>query len=112
MTKKEMFAMIATVNADNIEVVNFCNREIALLENRKSGGNSKKTAESEARMGLVLEALTAIGEKVTVTELIASAENEVNSYTNQRVSALLRKLVENGKVVKTMEKKKAYFEVA
>ena len=112
MTKKEMFTMIATVNADNAEIVDFCNHEITLLESRKSGGNSKKTAESEAREALVLEALTAIGEKVTVTELIASAENEVEEYTNQRVSAILRKLVDSKKVVKTIEKKKAYFEVA
>ena len=112
MTKKEMFTMIATVNADNAEIVDFCNHEITLLESRKSGGNSKKTAESEAREALVLEALTAIGEKVTVTELIASAENEVKEYTNQRVSAILRKLVDSKKVVKTIEKKKAYFEVA
>ncbi len=112
MTKKEMFANIATLLADNAEVVDFCNHEITLLESRKSGGNSKKTAESEAREALVLEALTAIGEKVTVTELIASAENEVKEYTNQRVSAILRKLVDSKKVVKTIEKKKAYFEVA
>lgn len=111
MTKKEMFANIATLLADNAEVVDFCNHEITLLESRKSGGNSKKTAESEAREALVLEVLTAIGEKVTVTELIASAENEVKEYTNQRVSAILRKLVDAKKVVKTIEKKKAYFEV-
>jgi hypothetical protein len=33
-------------------------------------------------------------------------------YSSQKISALLRQLVEGGKVVKTMEKKVAYFELA
>ena len=37
MTKKEMFAHIATVNADNAEIVEFCNREIELLNRADSG---------------------------------------------------------------------------
>lgn len=109
MTKKEMFAMIATKNADDAEIVDFCQHEISLLEGRKSGGNAKRIAETDARASLVLEVLQGLDEQVTVTELIASAENEVGTYTNQRVSALLRKLVEDGKVEKVIEKKKAYF---
>ena len=111
MTKKEMFALIASVNADNTEIVDFCNREIELLSNRKSSSNGKKLAESEARAQAVYSALAEVGEAVTVTDLIGKASNEVAGYSNQRVSALLRKLIEAGKVEKQIEGKKALFRV-
>lgn len=112
MTKKEMFAMIATVNADNAEIVEFCNHEIELLSNRKSGtkGQTKTQKENEGIKAVIAEVLTGIGDKVTVTELIA--DERLNAYTNQKISALLRQMVEAGKVTKVIEGKKAYFEVA
>ena len=48
---------------------------------------------------------------VTVTELIAGGEG-LEGLTNQKVSALLRKMVEVGRVVKTIEGKKAKFALA
>jgi hypothetical protein len=36
----------------------------------------------------------------------------LGGLSNQRVSALLRQLVESGEVVKTIDKKKSYFAVA
>ena len=48
---------------------------------------------------------------VTVTELIAlTSDEEVAGYTNQRVSALMRKLGE--RVTKEVVKGKSYFSVA
>lgn len=111
MTKKEMFNTIATINADNAEIVEFCKKEIELLEKRKSSPSKKKTAEAEARMDAVYEALSACETPVTVTELIAGATNEVAEYSNQRVSALLRKFVLDGRIEKTIEGKKAKFRV-
>ena len=79
-------------------------------------GTGKKTPtktqkENEGLMEVIVNDLTEIGTPVTVTELIAQGEG-LNGYTNQKISALLRKLVEAERVVKTMEKKKAYFAVA
>ena len=112
MTKKEMFAMIATVNADNAEIVEFCNHEIELLSNRKSGtkGQTKTQKENEGIKAVIAEVLTGTGDKMTVTELIA--DERLNTYTNQKISALLRQMVEAGKVTKVIEGKKTYFEVA
>lgn len=51
------------------------------------------------------------GEKpITVTELLK--DERLEGFTNQKISALLRQLKDEDKVVKTMEKKKAYFAVA
>lgn len=112
MTKKEMFALIAAVNADNEEIVSFCNREIELLSNRKASKTPTKTQrENEGVIEQIVIDLAEFGKPVTVTELIAGGEG-MGGFTNQKVSALLRKLVLEGKVVKTIEGKKAYFAVA
>ena len=110
MTKKEMFNLIATVNADNAEIVAFCEKEIALLSKKRSV-NSKAKAEADARAEKVYNALLEMDKPVTISELIAlTTDEEVKRYTNQRVSALMRKL--GDKVIKEMIKGKAYFSVA
>ena len=111
MTKREMYANIATLLADNAEVVEFCNHEIELLSNRKGSHSLTKTQkENVGIMETIKVALADVGSPITVTDLIASNE-ALNGFTNQKVSALLRKLVDNGSVVKTIEGKKAYFSI-
>lgn len=112
MTKKEMFNHIATVNASDSEIVEFCKREIELLENRKSSKSPTKTQrENEVIMDKIVESLTSIASPCTVTELLAFGV-EGFELTNQKASALLRKLVEAKRVVKTIEGKKSLFSVA
>jgi len=112
MTKREMYANIATLLADNAEVVEFCNHEIELLTNRKGSHSMTKTQkENVGIMETIKTALAEVDAPITVTDLIASSE-ALNGFTNQKVSALLRKLVDNGSVVKTIEGKKAYFSIA
>ena len=111
MTKKEMFAHIATVNASDAEIVAFCEKEIALLSKKHSSTNSKAKAEADARAEKVYNALLEMNKPVTISELIALTTNEeVKGYTNQRISALMRKL--GDKVIKEVIKGKAYFSVA
>ena len=111
MTKREMFNLIATVNADNTEIVEFCEHELSLLDARKS---SKKgmTATQKANVELkevIADALASIGSAVTISELQAS-DDRLREYSNQKLSALLRQMVSEGKAVKTISGKKAYFE--
>jgi hypothetical protein len=112
MTKKEMFATIATVCSDNAEIVEFCNHEIELLENRKSGKKGM-TATQKANVAVketILTVLGEIGEAVTVSEMMT--DERLSGFTNQKLSALLSQLVKDGKVVKTIEGKKARFALA
>ncbi len=112
MTKKEMFAEIRSKVADNAEMVAFLDHEIELLSKKRSSVNSKAKAESEARATKVFNALAEMDNPVTVSELIKlTSDKEVATYTNQRVSALLKKLVDCGKVDKIVEKKTSYFTV-
>lgn len=117
MTKKEMFTLIATLNASNQEIVDFCNHEIELLEKKKSNGNAKANEKMENSVELVYNALVSAIVPVTASELIAKGgldelANEFGVVSTQKVSAYLNKLVASGKVVKSVDKKKTYFRVA
>ena len=116
MTKKEMFTLIATLNASNQEIVDFCNHEIELLEKKKSNGNAKANEKMEKSVDLVYNALASVDRAVTASELIAETdlsalENESGVVSTQKVSAMLKKLVDSGKVEKFIDKKKTYFRI-
>ena len=109
MTKREMFETIATINADNAEIVEFCNHEIELLA-RKSTGKKGLTATQKANIevkAVIADVLAEAEAPLTVTEIISDAR--LNGYTNQKISALLRQMGEAKEVVKTIEGKKARF---
>ena len=81
---------------------------------KRSGGKRGMTTTQKANVGImetIVEGLTEMENPVTVTELI-NGYAPLEGFTNQKISALLRKLVEAGRVVKTIEKKKTYFAVA
>ena len=109
MTKKEMFTLIATLNASNQEIVDFCKHEIELLEKKKSNGNAKANEKMEQSVELVYNALVSVDKAITVSELIAESdlsglENESGVVSTQKVSALLKKLVDSGRVEKFSDK--------
>ena len=112
MTKREMFEMIKGVCANDTRIVEFCEHEIELL-NRKSSKNTqtKTQIENESIKVAIVNALNEIGKAVTITELQES-NAEMGTYSNQKLSALLKQLVESNEVVKTTDKKKSYFTVA
>lgn len=112
MTKREMFEMIKGVCTNDTRIVEFCEHEIELL-NRKSSKNTqtKTQIENENIKGAIVNALTEIAKPVTITEM-QELNTEMANYSNQKLSALLKQLVESNQVVKTIEKKKSYFTVA
>ena len=83
----------------------------AQLAKRSTSKTPTKTQKANEEVKAVIaDVLADTGAKMTVTEMIA--DDRLNGYTNQKISALLRQMVEAGKVVKTLEGKKAYFAVA
>lgn len=118
ITKKEMFAMVAKV-VENSEVANkaemleFIAHEVELLEKKNSKtGQTKTQKENEVLMAQLLEALAEFDRPITVSELMKESSHEVATLSNQKLSALLKKLVDTHKVVKSTEKKKSYFSLA
>ena len=109
ITKKERFTeMVAIFNGlERMDLVEFCEHELELLEKKSaSKGDSKKAKEMVADMDFIFEELVAMNGPVTITELIKARNLE---YSNQKVSAMLKKLIEVGKVERYTDKKVAYF---
>lgn len=119
MTKREWFAEIkAIVEGAQVDsekkagMVDFIDHEVELLDRKHSkSGQTKTQKENVEIMEKIMAALAEIGKPVTITEL-QNASTEMAEFSNQKLSALLKKLVDSGRVVKTQEKKKSYFSVA
>jgi predicted transcriptional regulator len=110
MTKREMFEQIkANYQLTDAEVA-FIDHELELLA-KKNASEKKPTAQQVANEGLkstIIEVLTDNGGLMTVTDVQKSCE-ELSALSNQRVSALLRQLKDDGKVERVEDKRKAYF---
>ena len=114
MTKATAWAIVKEIvensnHPKSAELVDKIDNELNLLA-KKNSAEKKPTAQQVANDGIK----TAIVEGMepnrlyTVTEIIKSIP-ACAELTNQRVSALLRGLVETGAVVRTEDKRKAYF---
>ena len=113
ITKREVInAMLADVAINGNETyVAYLKNELALIE--KKAQNKKATKTQEENKGIksvILETLASIGSG-TITD-IQNANSDLAELSNQKVSALVRQLVETGEVVKTTDKKKSIFSLA
>ncbi len=108
ITKKEMFAQIMSHLTDESEI-NFIKHEIELLENKASQTRKPTQSQSENLVfkSEIVEFLKNDG-KFSITNLQNSIDS-LKDLSNQRVSAILKQLVDSGEVVKTYEKRKAFF---
>jgi HSP90 family molecular chaperone len=114
MTKREYFAILRTMVEDaqpaNLaDMVAFIDHEVELLDKKSAkSGQTKTQKENVAVMEKIKTALASVDSPVTISELMKSSE-DMAEYSNQKLSALLKKLVESGEVVRTEDKKKAFF---
>lgn len=110
-TKKDLFLEVREVVAGNEELVTFIDHELELLNKKASTKSTKVNDEQVALMEKIVNALNEIGRSVTISEL--QKENaEMAEYSNQKLSAMLKKLVDNKQVTKIVDKKKSYFTTA
>ena len=116
MTKKDWFEVVkgivvASGDARVDEMVAFIDHEVELL-NKKSAksGQTKTQKENVGIMDTIKEVLVDMGKPVTITEM--QADERLAGFSNQKLSALLKKMVSKGTVVRTEDKKKAYFSLA
>ena len=113
ITKREVIGMMMNeeVVKANPTYVAYLENELALLN--KKAQNKKATKTQEQNMGIkatILEVLATIGSG-TVTD-IQNGNEELSALSNQKVSALVRQLVESEEVVRTTDKKKSIFSLA
>lgn len=112
ITKRESFTEIKGILEElgKERLAKVMEHELELLA-KKNSADKKPTAVQIANDGIksvILEVLVANGDKMTISEM-QKANAELGELSNQRISALVRQLKEDGKVERIEDKRKAYF---
>lgn len=124
-TKKDFYMEMVEIFQElgKGEYVDFCNHQIELLDKKSTGskGLTKVQQENETIKDMILEELAKYqGENgITITELLKQSDVlsnyvtvEGKNITNQKLSALMKKLVDDEKTVsRTIDKKISYFKI-
>lgn len=114
LTKAQKFAMIANIPevANNPMLAEFIAHEQELLA-KKNSAEKKPTAQQEANATIKADVLAVMEanpkQLFTVSELLKKVPNLPDTMTNQRMSALVRQMVDAGQVKRTEDKRKAFF---
>lgn len=119
VTKKDYFnalrALVVDTEVENkTALIDFIDNELALLAKKASSAKSKPSkaqAENEGIKTAIIAALNEAEKALTITEF-QTAYPEFAEYSNQKMSALFKQLVDAGTVEKTVVKKKSYFSIA
>ena len=110
-TQRTQFeALIDLATKANPELVKFIDHELELLA-KKNSAEKKPTAVQIANEGIksvILETLAENGKMMTISEM-QKVNAELGEMSNQRISALVRQLINDGKVERIEDKRKAYF---
>ena len=120
ITLKENFERLAGVvkgaNIDETEkneLLLFINNRIEQI-NKKASGTSAKEKENKALQDqikvVLLNLLAQQSEPINIATMLKV--EPLNQYTNQRISAILTKLIAEGKVERTVIKKVPFFAIA
>ena len=117
ITKRERFANIYAIveqsNAENkTDLLGFIDHEVELLEKKSSKTTMTATQKANLEVMETIKEVLADKPNSTVSELIK--DERLSAYTNQKISALLRLLGDDGtkEVVKTTDKKVSRFSLA
>jgi myosin heavy subunit len=119
VTKTMKFDMLLDIEevASNEMLVEFINHEKELIAKKSGSGIRKLTRtqiENKTLAEKIVTLLSEVSRPLTATEIKNNLENEVKfekPLSVPRVSAQLKKLVESGKVKRTLEKGSPIFEI-
>ena len=109
MTKRDYFTAILNTYPLTDAEKDFVKHEIELLE-KKNSTERKPTAKQNENAELKAKILATMepNRLYTATEV----QKEYGIESNQRASALLRQMIADGTIVRTEDKRKAYFSLA
>lgn len=116
MTKRDYFNSLLKMSEvkANPDMVKFIEHELELLA-KKNSSEKKPTAVQMVNEGIkseILEHLIAEPDRLFSISEMQKAFPCCAELSNQRVSALVRQLIADGKVERLEEKRKAYFRLA
>lgn len=108
MTKREMFEAIKRVEgvASNDEMVAFLDRQIELASKKRTG-ETKVQKENAEIVEKIYDYMVNKGEAVTIAEI----QKEFELTSNQKTSALVKKLVDANRVNRTKDGKSTVYTV-
>ena len=114
MTKLQIVTMMlanAEISANEIFKA-YLENEKALLEKKASNKKATKTqTENVSIKATILTVLEDFNKPMAITD-IQSANEDLKALSNQKISALVKQLKDNGLVVKSVEKGKSLFSLA
>lgn len=117
ITKRESFAEIREILAElgKDRLVGVMEHELELLAKKNASGSSKPTAVQIANEGIKADILECMANEPNRLFTISEMQKVFPccaELSNQRVSALVRQLIADGKVERLEEKRKAVFRIA
>lgn len=96
------------VQADEI-VKNYLVHELELLDKKSTSRKTTANQENNKEIKeMIIAKLVELGRSVTISELQKESA-ELGEYSNQKISALLKQLKEDGRVDKMKDKKATLF---
>ena len=113
LTKKQKFTMLMGIDAvkENDVLREFVEHELELLEKKNASKSTKVTAKQEQN--------SAIGEQVvdfmsantlyTMSELLKKVPGLPEDMSLPRLTRIVTDMVNDGRIVRTVDKRKAYF---
>ena len=113
MTKRENYASIREIveKLGRTDLVEFVDHEVELL-NKKNNAPKKPTEKQVENEKLKDIILAEMGDKpMTITEMQTNI-SALTDLSNQRITAIVRQLVEDNSLIRTVDKRKAYFSKA
>ena len=112
MTKRDYFNELLNISEvkENKSMVEFINHELELLEKKNASKSSTETKTQKENAGIKENLLNEMeqGKRYTISDMLKELPC-CKELTNQKVSALVRQLITEDKVVRVEEKRKAYF---
>ena len=124
-TQKQMYeAIISLAKGEQTsipmdKVVEFAEKKIDQLARKTSSGNSKKEVEQTSFCDLIVDVIVeSASGKLKCGEILKDARiaefewADGKPTSSQRVSAMLKKMVDKGDIVKSTEKKDTFFSLA
>lgn len=117
LTKRDYFNQLKAVEGvkANPELVKFIDHELELLAKKNASGEGKMTAAQLANEGIKAEILECMEKEPNRMFTVSEMQKEFPccaELSNQRISALIRQLKEDGKVERIEDKRKAFFRIA
>lgn len=118
-TRKEMFTTVSDFLAQHDadpDLIDFINHQIELLDNKKENKKQAKEQEENAAYSDAIYEQMAFERKYSVAELMKELPmvndwntNHETELSVQKLASLLKPLVDDGKVIKTTEKRRVFY---